>query len=63
MNTIEHMKGFSVCRHTGREWFAALSLTLECTNTAASISEMESIVASLRKGEAVWHRGLLLTAR
>lgn len=64
MKTIEHQKGyFGVCQHSGREWFAALAKTLECTKTSASIAEMESIVQSLNKGEAVWHRGILFTAR
>lgn len=58
---IEHIKGMSVCTHEGGTWDVAIARTVSCTGAAASLNDYIKIARSMIKGEAVWHRGTLLT--
>jgi hypothetical protein len=61
VNTISHIKGLKGCEHKGETWGIALANVLTCLGVAASIPEEVQIVNSVMLGDAVWHRGHLLT--
>lgn len=63
MKTIDHIKDLRLCVHHGETWGIALALTLDCLGVAASIPEEVAIVNGVATGDAVWHRGVLLTGR